>query len=342
MAEASAPGKLVVCGEYAVLHGAPAIAVAVDTTAHATVRAVTGECRLSLPEGGSWNFAWHRGAPRWREPPPDGQGRILEAVAAALAEHAAPMSAGLDISLDTRAFRAGRGDGSQDKLGLGSSAAITVALTAALLAQSGRPVSNRAALFDLCADAHRRFQGGSGSGIDIAASVHGGVVTLTAAPAGAQVRPLAWPLGLHWLAAWSGNGASTTALLTRFNAFRDADPGRFARHVRELHELADAAVGAWERGEVEAVLRSLADYDDALRALDSGADIGIYTPAHQRLAEIAGAAGAVYKISGAGGGDFGIAFADSADAIARVSAALADEGILTLPGTPGAVGVKIH
>jgi phosphomevalonate kinase len=342
MAEASAPGKLVVCGEYAVLHGAPAIAVAVDTRARATVRQVAGECRLSIPESGSWIFSWHRGVPRWRELPPHGQGRILEAVGAALAAHAAPVSAVLDIRLDTRDFSISRANGSQDKLGLGSSAAITVALTAALLAQAGRPVSDRAALFELCVDAHRRFQGGSGSGIDVAASVHGGVVTLTGTPAGARMRPLAWPTGLHWLAVWSGNGASTTAMLARFNGFRDSDPGRFARHAEVLHGLAAAAVGAWERSDVAAILRSLADYDDALRALDSGAGIGIYTPAHQRLAEVAGSAGAVYKISGAGGGDFGIAFADSAEVIARASAALADEGVMTLPGTAGAVGVTIQ
>jgi phosphomevalonate kinase len=93
---------------------------------------------------------------------------------------------------------------------------------------------------------------------------------------------------------------------------------------------------------VPAILRSVADYDDALRALDSGAGIGIYTPAHQRLAEIADAAGAVYKVSGAGGGDFGIALADSADVIARVSAACAAESILTLSGGSGAPGVMVR
>lgn len=341
MAEATAPGKLVICGEYAVLHGAPAIAVAVDVRACATVRAIAGECRLSLPDGGSWFFGWDRGAPRWREPPPDGQGRILETVAAALAAHAAPMSAGLDISLDTRAFQTTRGDGRPDKLGLGSSAAITVALTAALLAQSGRQSADRGALFEICAEAHRRFQGGSGSGIDIATSVHGGVVTLTTTPAGTRVRSLSWPRGLHWLAAWSGHSASTTAMLARFDAFRVTDGARFERQVRELRDLADTVAGAWERGDVPTLLQALADYDDALRALDSGAGIGIYTPAHQRLAEIAGSAGAVYKISGAGGGDFGIALADSAAVIARASAEFARQGILTMPGTTSAAGVLV-
>ena len=54
---------------------------------------------------------------------------------------------------------------------------------------------------------------------------------------------------------------------------------------------------------------------------------------------MAGAAGAVYKISGAGGGDFGIAFADSPDVIARLSKVLAEQGVRTLPGAAGAPGV---
>jgi phosphomevalonate kinase len=128
-------------------------------------------------------------------------------------------------------------------------------------------------------------------------------------------------------------------MLERFDAFRVADHARFDRHVGELHDRAAATLVAWERGDVPALLQALADYDDALRALDDGAGIGIYTPAHQRLAASAVAAGAVYKVSGAGGGDFGIAFADSADVIARWSNKLKEQGVLTIPGASGAPGV---
>ena len=47
MIEASAPGKLVLSGEYAVLSGGPALVAAVD-------RRVT--CTLSSREQGGWRF----------------------------------------------------------------------------------------------------------------------------------------------------------------------------------------------------------------------------------------------------------------------------------------------
>ena len=118
------------------------------------------------------------------------------------------------------------------------------------------------------------------------------------------MRPLAWPKGLHWLAVWSGSSASTSEMLARFDAFRRSDPDRFSRHVGELRALAVAALLAWERAEIRALLRAIADYDDALRALDDGCGIGIYTSAHDRLARLAQECGTVYKVSGAGGGDF--------------------------------------
>jgi phosphomevalonate kinase len=341
MAEAHAPGKLVICGEYAVLHGAPAIAAAIDVRARATVTVTTGRARLQVVGSGEWEFGWQTdGAVRWRRAPPAGEGRVLEAVAATLAARDMALPAA-EISLDTRAFTTRRADGAMDKLGLGSSAAITVALMRALLAAAGQPLADAPALFALCLDAHRRFQGGGGSGVDVAASVHGGVVALTSAPGGPRPDSLAWPAGLHWLAVFSGHGASTPQMLERFAAFRAGDPARFARHLDGLRVIARAALDAWRKSDVPVLLRSLADYDDALRALDDGARIGIYTPAHDALARAAGDAGAVYKVSGAGGGDFGIAVADSAAVIAALRERWSAEGRVILDGGAGVSGVLL-
>ena len=102
MAEAHAPGKLVICGEYAVLHGAPAIAVAVDVRARAGVHAVAGASRLTLPDERRLGIQLGAAArPTGVSHQPMARGRILEAVAAALAARGALMSAGVEICLDT-------------------------------------------------------------------------------------------------------------------------------------------------------------------------------------------------------------------------------------------------
>jgi phosphomevalonate kinase len=342
MAEAHAPGKLIVCGEYAVLCGAPAIAVAVNVRARARLSSTGDGCMFTVAGSGGWPFAWcPDGTPRWIGTGPGQQARILEAVAATLVARGITLPVGVAIDLDTRDFHARVAGGGVAKLGLGSSAAITVALVAALLAQVPAPDPDRAILLGMALEAHRRFQGGRGSGIDIAAAVHGGVVLLEATGSTARVQALDWPRGLHWVAAWSGTSASTVELLARFDAFRAADPVRFGRQVDALTDIAAATARAWKQDAVPDLLQLLTDYDDAMRALDEGGAIGIYTAAHDRLARVAQSAGAIYKVSGAGGGDFGIAFADSADVIERVGAEFARLGVLTLSVGAGASGVAI-
>lgn len=342
MIEAHAPGKLLVCGEYAVLHGAPAIAVAVNVRARASV-APAAECRLVVPGEGAWPFDWNAdGAPGWRETPSAAWGAVLEATAATLATRGLPCGRALEVTLDSRDFRRARAGGGSDKLGLGSSAAVTVALLAALRAeQDGGDRPDRNFLAALALDAHRRLQAGRGSGMDVAVAVHGGIVTLADPGAAPAIRVLGWPAGLHAVAAWSGASAATPDLLSHFEAFARADPRRCQRGVQELRRIAVEALAAWERADVPVILRALSDYDDALRALDDGGHVGIYTVTHERLAREAQAAGAAYKISGAGGGDFGIAFADAADIVAALRARWAAKGILTLDIARGVPGVSL-
>lgn len=136
MSVASAPGKLVLCGEYAVLLGHPAVVAAVDVRA-----------RARLGEGA---------------PAP-----LLAAVAQAARSRGLPV--GGEIVVDTGAFSAGG-----RKLGLGSSAAAATA-AAALLVHEARGALDVELAWQIARDAHRAFQGG-GSGIDVAASSFGGLV----------------------------------------------------------------------------------------------------------------------------------------------------------------------
>lgn len=78
------------------------------------------------------------------------------------------------ITIDTSRFfdpETGR------KLGFGSSGAAVVLLTAALLQLTGvDPLQNRNTLLSVAVRAHRAFQGGKGSGYDVACSTMGGML----------------------------------------------------------------------------------------------------------------------------------------------------------------------
>ena len=81
------------------------------------------------------------------------------------------------------------------KLGLGSSASVTVALCASLLIASGARYEQAVeCLPDLALEMHRGYQGGRGSGYDVLASCYGGVGEFCGGD-----RPTWNPIDLPWL-----------------------------------------------------------------------------------------------------------------------------------------------
>lgn len=353
--EARAPGKLVIVGEYAVLEGAPGLAVAVDVRAEARIRTAPGSRnQLVIPDTGeSFGFRWVAGnGPRWEGASPGAFGLPLEACVAILAARGLlPSAAALpacQIELATAAFHQTGPGGHRVKLGLGSSAAIVVALTGALLRFAGGPALPRQALIAICHEAHRRLQGGAGSGIDVATAITGGAVAIEfgrshGPDAGVpQARPVAWPRRLSMAAVWTGQSASTPAMLGRLRAYRERDAARFGSHMERLGANAGQAVAAWNAEDTPGILGAIAGYEAGLRQLDEAAGIGIFSPVHERLRAIAVKQGAVYKPSGAGGGDFGIALTDSRTVDQVVRAAYAAEGFRVLDAELCAPGLSVR
>ena len=167
---ANAPGKVVLCGEYAVLDGAPAVSMAVDRRAIAQVSTIDADEHV-LDVAGTAT---------------PGDFALFDAV---LNQVRPGSERKFSARLDTTAF-AVRGR----KLGIGSSAAIAVALAAALDPGGQSTLENAFA-------AHARLQGGLGSGIDVATSVSGGLIGFRR---GAAITNLEWPRGLSYALLWSG------------------------------------------------------------------------------------------------------------------------------------------
>ena len=353
--EAQAPGKLVIVGEYAVLEGAPGLAVAVDVRAEARITSLAGSGnQLVIPDTGeSFRFRWVAGSgPRWEGSSPGAFGLPLEACAEILtARGLLPRAAELpacQIELATAAFHQTGTDGRRVKVGLGSSAAIVVALTGALVRLAGGPALPRQELIAICCEAHRRLQGGSGSGIDVATSITGGAVAIEfsrqSGPQATvpQAYPVSWPRRLGLVAVWSGQSASTPAMLGRLNAFRERDPTRFASHMGRLGANAGRAVAAWRTEDLSSLFSAITGYESGLRQLDEAAGIGIFSPVHERLQAIAVKHGAVYKPSGAGGGDFGIALTDSRTVEKTLRAGYAEAGFAVLDAEFCAPGLVVR
>ncbi len=287
---ASAPGKIVLCGEYAVLDGAPAICMAVDRRARASVFDIDGDVSRVTAAGYTSKVGQFESAEngiRWL----DGRDLfgIVESVwrAAGLAHTNA-----LAIDLETSGFF---DPATQQKIGIGSSAAITVALCAAV-----EGLADAAKISTVARRAHADLQGGVGSGVDIACSLSGGLLEYRME--GASVQPLVWPEGLSYRLIWTGVAANTRDKLSKLD-LRVSQPSR-VRLVGASENMASA----WQSGDAEQIIGQYRHYSEHLQQFGVDHDLGIFDAGHDDLRLAASAASLIYKPCGAGGGDVGIVF----------------------------------
>ncbi|MGH8182424.1 MAG: mevalonate kinase family protein [Rhodanobacteraceae bacterium] len=300
---ASAPGKLVLLGEYAVLEGAPALVLAVNRRAHVTLADSQGsDWQIVSPTLGMEARLWlQNGAATWCDAVPADLAWITTLL------HTMPWVKDLPpcrIELASDTFYLDHA-GTPAKLGLGSSAALTVTLLGALHARANLPPPS----LDVAIAAHRTIQHGRGSGIDVAASLAGGLSRFQLDGGATHVMPLALPAGLHWRCVYSGKPASTGAMLATVAAWRDREPDGFTHHMYELATISSRGIDAVAANDATAFLSCLHDYAHALARFGEAAGVDIASREHRALSALAAECGCVYKSCGAGGGDVGVTFA---------------------------------
>jgi phosphomevalonate kinase len=262
-----------------------------------------------------YGFDFHDKGLRWRDDPGH-QGELFEAAIRVFndqgmdVESLAPFSLQI-CSQDFFAADAVR------KLGLGSSAAVSVALSGCL-----QHALNGSADCETALAVHREFQHHNGSGIDVRASYYGGTLGIH----NGAVNELVLPKEMHLVPVWTGVAASTLVMLRKLAAFAADQPERHAELLSELSAHATVAVRACEHADASALQAALSDFAVALHALDNATELGIWSVEHRELERLASAAGLVYKPSGAGGGDFGLAFGTDAEAAQAFRASATETG----------------
>jgi len=329
---ASAPGKLLLFGEYAVLDGAPALVTAIDR-----------RVELELRHDDAATFRYHV-RERWPTPGsrPDDV-LTLEIGDTNPAPDASPLApltlavldvlelwptelAGIEIDLVRGAMHE---SDSGIKLGVGSSAASCVALVGALAEATGRELPPEALLRESFR-AHRQFQNGRGSGVDVAASTMGGVLRYTlheGQPEAAAIPRNHLP---PWRAVWIGHAADTREFLTALESLAAASPEVHAARLQEIRQRAEDADALVAGADIDGLLECVSATERALEALGEAADIPIVTDAHRTLSARADALGLVAKPSGAGGGDLSLVFGDNENDLRLLDEALDDTPLVPM------------
>lgn len=321
------PGKLMIAGEFAVLEPKQKlVAMAVDRFVYASL--MDNEANLvTLDNLDLCEVAWtfdnqnvtiHANDPRTRFVE-----FAMEIALSYLKEHSiSPGSFKLSIKSELD-------DESGIKYGLGSSAAVVTAVITAILKRYLPEYPSTELVFKLAAISHVVIQG-NGSGADIAASSYGGIIEYTSFQAEwllaefekrdsltaliekdwiyFSIKRITLPKDIHILIGWTGSPASTSDLVKKIRILKTTEPERYQRFLDGSAYAVQTFLAGIDQEDNRLTFKGIKQNRQALAALGRDADVEIETPLLAKLSDLAEQLSGAGKLSGAGGGDCGIAF----------------------------------
>jgi mevalonate kinase len=315
----SAPGKLMLFGEHAVVYGRPCIVTAIDQRLTLSVELVAKpEFILNAPDLGISSY---------QKPLSDlGKGEIPRG--AGFIEKA------VDIFHKSIKFREGININTaarfSGKFGFGSSSAATVGVLKAL-ALIFTPAMSPETLFTMAYQTVHDVQK-RGSGFDVASAVYGGTILYTKGQRvkAVNIRPFNLVVG------YSGEKGDTVKLLSDIAGKYEKESGKLERIFDAITKLTEEAETKLVQGDLERVGRLMDFNQEYLR------NLGVSTARLEEMisaAKEAGAWGA--KLSGAGGGDCMIAVCpeDKQEAVEKAIEKASGEIVRVGINAPG-VGIE--
>ncbi|WP_055666932.1 phosphomevalonate kinase [Desnuesiella massiliensis] len=357
------PGKLMIAGEYAVLEPKQK-AVVIGINRYVTVHIKPcKQNKPSLSQRGSEDITWEIRDGKVQFSVDDSSLGFIKNSISVVKQFLQEKSVilhpfQLEIRSDLDDPLTGK------KYGLGSSAAVVVAVISAML-QLSREVKEPPALeeiFKLSAIAHLKTQE-NGSGADVAAAVYGGWIEYSAFDGkwllnqleqgmklrsviekpwpNLSIRPLTPPPLLQLAVGWTKKTAATAPMIRSFQHFRHQNIEAYKEFLSESSIAVEALIQSFEARDYTESINSVAQNRKALLKLGEEAGITIETDKLKTLCSIAETFGSG-KSSGAGGGDCGIAFLKDSASMEELHNAWKEADITPLNLTVSNTGVSIE
>ncbi len=317
---ASAPGKLMLAGSYAVVHGYPAVVTAVDQRLYVTVTK-NGEdvFQLSAPDLGLHAYSKTIDDLARKELPKGV--RFIEHLYKRFLE-LYPQDHGIVVT--------SRSDFSSS-FGFGSSSAVTVAFAKALMTLYEIEMTPKE-LFDFCYQVILDVQG-VGSGFDLAAAIWGGTIFYQKPAAVVEQVPLDY---VEIVVGYTGIKADTPTLIHMVNSKLKENPEKIKRIFKQIGSVSSTLREHLIQGNLQKAGQCLTEHQKHVEQLGvSTAMLNLMT----RRAVEAGANGAT--LSGAGGGDCMVAFVEP-HTKAAVQNAIAAVGGEVIPISCDQEGVRLE
>lgn len=349
MIEVTAPGKLYIAGEYAVVEpGHPAIIAAVDQFITVTIEPAKKNGSIQSAQYSELPIRWTR---RNGELTLDIRENPFHYILAAirLTEKYAQENA-VALSFYDLKVTSELDSSNGRKYGLGSSGAVTVATVKALNSFYELHLSQME-IFKIAALAHLDVQGNGSCG-DIAASCYGGWIAFSTFDhlwvrqqkkqlSLAELLHTDWPYlsiqslpvpkKMRLLIGWTGSPASTSDLVDQVHESKEEKQKAYAQFLAESKACVTAMIQGFKTQNVACIKQMIHQNRRLLNQLSSITGVIIETPALKKLCDLAETYGGTAKSSGAGGGDCGIVITDQKSGILPLMSAWEKAAITPLP-----------
>lgn len=315
----SAPGKLMLLGEHAVVWGRPCLVTAVDRRLKISLEKLK-EKSLEIEALSVGIKSYRKNLSQLGKNSPPKKVRFVEIAVKNFVD-----KYGLNFGIKIKTE-----DGPPLNYGLGSSAAIIVAVLKGLTALSRKNLTKRK-LFGLAYKTVLDVQG-VGSGFDVAAAIYGGTIYFKTG--GEKIKEIS-SKNLPLVIGFSGVKADTPTLVRKVEKEKRKHP----QIVEKIFGKIEGLVEEGKKTILEKDLQRLGRVMNANQKLLE--NLGVNTPKLAKLIYASRQAGALgAKLSGAGGGDCMIALVDARDR-KDVEEAIENAGGKVIKAKIGAEGVRI-
>lgn len=319
-----APGKLYLAGEYAVVEtGFPAVIASVDQYVKVTVTKAKGSGTIQSKNLNKQLIHWNRQGTELVFDDTESQLAYILTAIKFVERYAIENNKKLAYYDLLVTSELDSNDGK--KFGLGSSAAVTVAVVKALGSFYDLDLS-KMDVYKLASVAHLSVQGNGSLG-DIAASAFGGIVAYKSPDRNwvfnmvknhslkkllkldwpnLKIEPLHLPKELEMVVGWTGSPASTSILVDRIALTKAQKVEKYQHFLKSSRNSVEQLIKAFKDSDADMIKKMISDYRKVLTDLAHFSDVHIETKLLTKLCDIAEKLGGAAKTSGAGGGDCGI------------------------------------
>ncbi|KRK75376.1 phosphomevalonate kinase [Companilactobacillus alimentarius DSM 20249] len=323
-----APGKLYLAGEYAVVEtGFPAVLTSVNKYVTVTVSKSQNGGTIQSKNLNKELIHWNRQGTELVFD--DSESQLQYILAAIKFTEKYALECGVKLSYYDLLVTSELDSEDGKKYGLGSSAAVTVAVVKTLGDFYNLDLSAMD-IYKISALSHLSVQGNGSLG-DIAASAFGGIVAYYSPDRNwifnmirnhsiTEILSLNWPQlkiqtldlprDLELTVGWTGSPASTSILVDRIALTKAQKVGKYQSFLQASRKNVEQLIKGFKNNDAILIKKMFSKYRDLLEDLADFSDVHIETDLLTKLCDIAEKLGGSAKTSGAGGGDCGIVLSD--------------------------------